>query len=94
MKLNPGDAIPTGVLIAYGIYHYPISVQPEYAIESYDSMTNDAGESFKVTLATDKIYDRELCEYGIDNRKLASNHTTNTTSKMPLDFIIYAPETT
>jgi len=72
MKLNPGDAIPTGVLLAYGIYHYPISVHPEHVIERYDRMTNDAGESVEVTLATEKIYDRELCESGVDNRKLAS----------------------
>merc|ERR1712168_1227822 len=72
MKWNPGDAIPTGVLLAYGIYHYPISVHPEHVIERYDRMTNDAGELVEVTLATEKIYDRELCESGVDNRKLAS----------------------
>ena len=70
-NLNAGEVIPTSVMIVYALHQYPINFNPEIVVERYDQMTDDAGKPVNATLATDKIYDRELCESGVENKKLA-----------------------
>ena len=65
-----GDVLPVAVAVVYCAAQLPSNIFPWRTVEKLYKMRDEDGKELELTLKAKRLIDRELCESGIENRKL------------------------
>lgn len=68
--LQLGDVLPVAVAIVYSAAQLPSNIFPWHTVEKFYKMRDENGEELELTMRARRLIDRELCESGIENKKL------------------------
>ena len=65
-----GEVLPIAVAVVYGVYQVPSNIFPWRVVEKLYKMRDEEGQELQLTLKTKRLFDRELCESGVENIKI------------------------
>ena len=73
-----GEVLPIAVAVVYGVYQVPSNIFPWRVVEKLYKMRDEEGQELQLTLKTKRLFDRELCESGVENIKIVDVQVRHT----------------
>ena len=80
------EVLPVAVAVVYSIYQVPSNLLPGYVVDNFYKMRDERGKEMELTLQTKRLFDRELCESGVENRKIVDIQVGVFAASAPVPF--------